>query len=127
LIFPVHPRTAARMKEFGLTTKMKMVEPLGYLDSLCLMAGATLVLTDSGGIQEETTVLGVPCLTIRDNTERPVTVTEGTNTLVKPATILAEAKKILSGNGKRGRAPKYWDGRAAERIVQCLLDHPPKR
>jgi UDP-N-acetylglucosamine 2-epimerase (non-hydrolysing) len=127
LIFPVHPRTAARMKDFGLSTKMKMIEPVGYLDSLCLMAGATLVLTDSGGVQEETTVLGVPCLTIRDNTERPVTVTEGTNTLVKPATIVTEAKKVLAGHGKRGRVPKYWDGRAAERIVQCLVKHPPKK
>ena len=127
LIFPVHPRTTARMKDFGLSTKMKMIEPVGYLDSLCLMAGATLVLTDSGGVQEETTVLGVPCLTIRDNTERPVTVTEGTNTLVKPGTIVAEAKKVLAGHGKRGRVPKYWDGRAAERIVQCLVKHPPKK
>jgi len=129
LIFPVHPRTAARMKEFGLTSKMKMIEPVGYLDALCLLTNATLVLTDSGGVQEETTVLGVPCLTIRENTERPVTVTEGTNTLVGPHRdrIVAEARNILAGRVKRGRAPALWDGRAAERIVQCLLDHPPKK
>jgi len=128
LIFPVHPRTAARLKEFGLTTSLKQVEPLGYLDALNLLAGATLVLTDSGGLQEETTVLGVPCLTIRENTERPVTITEGTNTLVgtDPGKILAEAVKVLAGRGKAGRVPKFWDGRAAERIVQCL-QHPPKR
>jgi UDP-N-acetylglucosamine 2-epimerase (non-hydrolysing) len=135
LVFPVHPRTAARMKEFGFWDELqgwknlKLTEPLGYLDSLNLMAAATLVLTDSGGVQEETTVLGVPCLTIRNNTERPVTITEGTNTLVgtSHARIVAEARKILGGHGKRGRVPKHWDGRAAERIVQCLLEHPPKK
>src|SRR5206468_2004215 len=110
LIFPVHPRTAARMKEFGFWDEiskwknLRLTEPLGYLDSLCLLAGATLVLTDSGGVQEETTVLGVPCLTIRHNTERPVTITEGTNTLVGTShtRIVAEARKILSGEGKGG-------------------------
>jgi UDP-N-acetylglucosamine 2-epimerase (non-hydrolysing) len=130
LIFPVHPRTANRLKQFGITPKrLRLVEPLGYLDSLNLMAGATMVLTDSGGVQEETTVLGVPCLTLRNNTERPVTITEGTNTLVgqRRERILEEAARILAGHGKRGRVPKYWDGRAAERIVQCLLQHPPKK
>jgi UDP-N-acetylglucosamine 2-epimerase (non-hydrolysing) len=135
LIFPVHPRTAGRLKEFGFWdeirrwSNLRITEPLGYLDSLCLLAGATLVLTDSGGVQEETTALGVPCLTIRENTERPVTITEGTNTLVgtSHARIVSEARKILNGEGKRGRVPKYWDGRAAERIVQCLLQQPPKK
>jgi UDP-N-acetylglucosamine 2-epimerase (non-hydrolysing) len=129
LIFPVHPRTAARMKEFGLTTKMRMIEPVGYLDALCLLANATLALTDSGGVQEETTVLGVPCLTLRKNTERPVTITEGTNTLVGTSKekIIAEARKILAGRGKQGRVPKFWDGKAAQRIVQCLLEHPAQR
>ncbi len=129
LVFPVHPRTAARIKGFGLRSSLKPIEPVGYLDALCLLAGATMVLTDSGGVQEETTALGVPCLTIRKNTERPVTVTEGTNTLVgtSRARIVSEAKNILAGRGKRGRVPKFWDGRAAERIVQCLLEHPPKK
>ena len=135
LVFPVHPRTANRLREFGFWQEisnwpnLKLVEPLGYLDSLCLMAQATLVLTDSGGVQEETTVLGVPCLTIRENTERPVTITEGTNTLVgtSHARIVAEVRKIIEGHGKRGRIPKYWDGKAAGRIVQCLLEHPPTK
>jgi UDP-N-acetylglucosamine 2-epimerase (non-hydrolysing) len=135
MVFPVHPRTAGRMKQFGLWDEinrwrnLRITEPLGYLDSLCLLAGATLVLTDSGGVQEETTVLGVPCLTIRENTERPVTITEGTNTLVgtSHARIVSEARKILHGEGKRGRVPKYWDGRAAERIVQCLLQQTMKK
>jgi UDP-N-acetylglucosamine 2-epimerase (non-hydrolysing) len=97
--------------------------PLGYLEFLQLESEAALVLTDSGGIQEETTALGVPCLTLRENTERPITVTEGTNTLVgsDPARILAAARQILAGQGKRGRVPPLWDGRAAERIVNILL------
>lgn len=129
LIFPVHPRTENRLKQFGITSKnIRLTGPLGYLDAINLMAGATMVLTDSGGVQEETTVLGVPCLTIRQNTERPVTITEGTNTLVgtSGSRIVEEARKILAGGGKRGRVPKYWDGRAAERIVECLLKHPPQ-
>ncbi|MBI5529680.1 MAG: UDP-N-acetylglucosamine 2-epimerase, partial [Deltaproteobacteria bacterium] len=98
------------------------LDPLGYLDFLCLMDHARLVLTDSGGIQEETTALGVPCLTIRENTERPVTVTEGTNTLVgsDPRRLLAEAGAIVDGGGKRGRVPELWDGRAARRIANIL-------
>jgi len=135
LVFPVHPRTAAHLREFGFWNEMQgwknlqLTEPLGYLDSLCLLAGATVVLTDSGGVQEETTALGVPCLTIRENTERPVTVTEGTNTLVgtSHAKIVSETRAILAGHGKRGRIPKYWDGQAAQRIVQCLLEHPPRK
>jgi UDP-N-acetylglucosamine 2-epimerase (non-hydrolysing) len=134
LVFPVHPRTAGRMKEFGFWDEirrwknLRLTEPLGYLDSLCLLASATVVLTDSGGVQEETTVLGVPCLTIRHNTERPVTITEGTNTLVgtSHARIVGETRKILESQGKQGRVPKFWDGRAAERIVECLLEHLPK-
>ncbi|MEI6084588.1 MAG: UDP-N-acetylglucosamine 2-epimerase (non-hydrolyzing) [Verrucomicrobiota bacterium] len=129
LVFPVHPRTAGKLKQFGFWDELsrwgnlKLMEPVGYLDSLRLMGGATMVLTDSGGVQEETTALGVPCLTIRENTERPVTVTEGTNTLVgtSHAKIVAEARQILAGHGKRGRIPKYWDGQAARRIVECLL------
>ena len=100
-----------------------MVAPIGYLDFLCLLSRATLVLTDSGGIQEETTVLGVPCLTMRENTERPVTVTEGTNQIVgqDPARIIAAARDILAGKIKTGRVPRLWDGHAAERIVEIIL------
>ena len=133
LAFPVHPRTQARLKEFGYWDEigrwpnLRVVGPLGYLDSLCLMAGAKLVLTDSGGIQEETTVLGIPCLTVRENTDRPVTVTEGTSIIVgtSQVRIVSEAGKIIEGNHKNGRAPKYWDGKAAARIIQCILEHPP--
>ncbi len=126
LVFPVHPRTAARLQEFGLRTTVPLTAPVGYLDSLNLLAGATLVLTDSGGVQEETTALGVPCLTLRANTERPITVTEGTNTLVghDPERIIAAAGEVLAGKGKAGRVPALWDGKAAERIVQCLLKQP---
>jgi len=124
IVFPVHPRTRAAFERLlgGREPALRTVEPLGYLDFLRLMADARLVLTDSGGIQEETTVLGVPCLTLRDNTERPVTVTEGTNTLVgsNPATIRAEVRKILDGGGKTGRTPEGWDGHAAGRIVDVL-------
>lgn len=135
LVFPVHPRTESRMKEFGVWDQLhrwpnlKLTAPITYLDSLNLMSGATFVLTDSGGMQEETTVLGVPCLTVRKNTERPVTITEGTNTLVGTDRdrIVAESQKILAGHGKHGRVPKYWDGKSAERIITALLDNPPRR
>ena len=101
---------------------LRVTEPLGYLEFLNLMANARLALTDSGGIQEETTILGVPCLTLRENTERPVTVTQGTNTVVgrDPERIVTEALAILDGRNKGGRVPELWDGRAAERIVNVL-------
>ena len=128
IIFPAHPRTLRQITEFGLSgqiaemTHLHLIEPLGYLEFLCLMSQSKLVLTDSGGIQEETTVLGIPCLTLRENTERPVTVTEGTNTLVgsDPDRIIDEAMKVLNGCGKVGRVPKLWDGQASERIVTIL-------
>ena len=99
-----------------------MAEPMGYLEFLNLMSKAKLVMTDSGGLQEETTILGVPCLTIRKNTERPVTISEGTNKLVgtDPKLLLESAGQILDGNWKESRVPEYWDGRAAERIVKVL-------
>lgn len=130
LVFPVHPRTRKQMKLFGFDDKLAhapnlmLTDPLGYLDFLKLMAHARLVITDSGGIQEETTVLGVPCITVRENTERPITVTEGTNVLIGMSRerILEESYKILEGNGKQGRKPELWDGRAAERIVEILLE-----
>jgi len=124
LIFPVHPRTKAAIANGlgGQAPKLRTTDPLGYLEFLELMSEARLVLTDSGGIQEETTALGVPCLTLRDNTERPVTVTHGTNVIVgsDPERIRAEARKILRGEGKAGRTPEGWDGHAARRIVDVL-------
>jgi UDP-N-acetylglucosamine 2-epimerase (non-hydrolysing) len=127
LIFVLHPRTRGNIERFGLSAqidarRMALLPPQGYLDMLGLMMGATLVLTDSGGLQEETTALGVPCLTLRSNTERPITVEEGTNTLVgrDRAAILRGVDKILSGQGKRGRVPELWDGNAAARIAADL-------
>lgn len=124
LVWPVHPRTRANIERFGLASSLAggaitLLPPQGYLEMLGLMAGARLVLTDSGGIQEETTALGVPCLTMRENTERPITVDQGTNTLVArdAARALACADAILAGRGKQGRVPELWDGRAAGRIA----------
>jgi UDP-N-acetylglucosamine 2-epimerase (non-hydrolysing) len=130
LVFPIHPRTRKNLESFGLLDGMAalpgiiLTEPLGYLDFLCLLDHARLVLTDSGGIQEETTILGVPCLTLRSNTERPVTVTQGTNQIIgsAPERILAASLEVLEGRGKEGRIPELWDGHAAERIVQVILD-----
>jgi UDP-N-acetylglucosamine 2-epimerase (non-hydrolysing) len=124
LAFPVHPRTRARIDALELggildTPRIALLPPLAYLDLLGLMAQAHLVLTDSGGLQEETTALGVPCITLRENTERPITVEQGTNTVVgvQPQRITAAVESILRDGGKRGRVPELWDGRAAERIA----------
>ncbi len=127
LVFPVHPRTEAKIRETGLlnlidSPRILMLPPQGYLQMLGLMAEAQLVLTDSGGIQEETTALGVPCITLRENTERPITVTQGTNTIVgtSPEKIRAAFDDVMTGGGKAGRVPELWDGHAAERIVSVL-------
>jgi UDP-N-acetylglucosamine 2-epimerase (non-hydrolysing) len=124
LIFPIHPRTQAAIEKFHLTLPGGIVatKPLAYMPFLNLFKDARLVLTDSGGIQEETTALGVPCLTLRENTERPITAAEGTNVVVGTSRerIISEAEKILTGNGKVGKRPELWDGRAAERIVDVL-------
>jgi UDP-N-acetylglucosamine 2-epimerase (non-hydrolysing) len=127
LLFVTHPRTRACIHRFALSNllrhpRMAMLPPQDYLEMLGLVANAQLVLTDSGGLQEETTALGVPCLTLRDNTERPVTVEQGTNTLVgrERTAILGALQSILNGHGKCGRIPQGWDGHAAERIVSDL-------
>ena len=125
IVFPVHPRTIKQIEKFGLNKykkSMKLLDPLAYIDFLQLYMNAKFVLTDSGGIQEETTYLGIPCLTLRENTERPITIKEGTNVLVgsDENLIIKETKKILNGNFKRVKRPKFWDGRAAQRIVKIL-------
>jgi UDP-N-acetylglucosamine 2-epimerase (non-hydrolysing) len=129
LILPLHPRTAASIDRFGLrdkienTARINTAEPLGYLEFLNLMSNARFVLTDSGGIQEETTILGVPCFTLRDNTERPVTITHGTNTLTgpEPARIL-EAFSQLDSEPHSDSRPPLWDGNAAVRIIDTLAE-----
>jgi UDP-N-acetylglucosamine 2-epimerase (non-hydrolysing) len=124
IVFPVHPRTRQRIQEFGINaTQLRLTEPMPYIEFLALQARATVVITDSGGIQEETTYLGVPCLTMRSNTERPITAELGTNILVGDDTkkLSAELAKILSGNAKRGAIPPLWDGRASERIADIIV------
>lgn len=125
LIFPVHPRTQKNLKKFNidLGPDITLVGPQAYMAFLDLWKDAALVLTDSGGLQEETTALDVPCITIRENTERPITVEEGSNVLVgtDPAQIINEVHKILRGKGKKGYRPNMWDGKAAERIVKILV------
>jgi UDP-N-acetylglucosamine 2-epimerase (non-hydrolysing) len=124
LIFPVHPRTRAAIEKFDidLGSGVTLIGPQGYMAFLDLWKNARMVLTDSGGLQEETTALGIPCITLRQNTERPITVDEGTNVLAGTDSrrIFACAKDILDGNAKAGRRPNLWDGRAAERIVEIL-------
>lgn len=127
VIFPMHPRTRARIDALGLSPRLaipglQVVEPLGYLEFLGLEADAGVVLTDSGGVQEETTALGVPCLTLRTSTERPVTVSEGTNVVVgtDPARILAELDHVLATGGKAGRIPEGWDGAAGPRAAAAI-------
>jgi UDP-N-acetylglucosamine 2-epimerase (non-hydrolysing) len=140
ILFPAHPRTVTRINEFGFSTQchalgdkdkldrkrrgLFCMEPLGYLDFLCMMSNASLVLTDSGGIQEETTVLGVPCVTLRNNTERPVTLTQGTNVVAgtRHDAIVAHAFRQLRST-RRPQRPKFWDGRAGTRIVRILAAH----
>jgi len=121
LVFPAHPRTMRQLDGLDLPAGLYVVPPFGYLDFIALEASARLVLTDSGGVQEETTVLGVPCLTLRDNTERPITIDEGTNRLVgrDPAVILRAAQGVLAG-GVTPRRPELWDGQAATRIAGVL-------
>ena len=129
IVWPLHPRTKKMLTQFDLlqalekSRQITLCEPISYLDSLSLMSDASLVLTDSGGLQEETTVLGVPCLTLRENTERPITVTEGTNEVIgsKGEVVLQKSLSILSGERKKGRVPELWDGKSSGRIVDILL------
>ena len=126
IVFPVHPRTRGRIDALGLKTSdadIRLIDPVGYVEFLALQANAMFVITDSGGVQEETTYLKVPCLTVRNNTERPITVSGGTNMLVgdDPKTLLLEARRILAGRRKPGAAPELWDGHAAHRIVDVIL------
>ena len=140
IIFPIHPRTRKQIETFGFehyfvnltnnrlpitNNQIYLVDPLGYLDFLNVMMHSKFVMTDSGGIQEETTVLGIPCLTLRDTTERPTTISQGTNVLVWNDTqkIVDEAFKVLDGKGKKGNRPEMWDGKASERIVNILSEY----
>jgi UDP-N-acetylglucosamine 2-epimerase (non-hydrolysing) len=129
IVFPVHPRTRGRLSSFDLGRKLeassniKLVEPMGYLEFMSLVSRCRFALTDSGGLQEETTALGLPCITLRENTERPITVDEGTNVIVgtDAKKIRDEAEKIFTSGGKAGRVPALWDGKASERIVAATL------
>lgn len=128
IVFPVHPRTRARMEDFGLLAKVQdiasfnLLEPLGYLDFLCLTSQSKVIITDSGGLQEESTALEIPCLTMRENTERPITCTEGTGTLIgnSSALLRENLKLVFSGNYPVGSCPDLWDGKAAQRIATVL-------
>lgn len=130
VVFPAHPRTRRALSGSGLLELaqsfpgLRMVDPLGYLEFLALTSQARLILTDSGGLQEESTALGVPCLTLRENTERPITVTVGSNLVVgtNPRRIVEEAARVLAGEGKRGQVPEKWDGKAGERIAQIYAE-----
>jgi UDP-N-acetylglucosamine 2-epimerase (non-hydrolysing) len=133
LVFPVHPRTRQRLIDFGLDGRLAAADgilrlpPLGYLDFLALTSQAKVIVTDSGGLQEESTALGIPCLTARANTERPVTVEDGTSTLVgnDPAKLKRHLDQAINGSYKVGQCPKLWDGRAAERIAKLLVETRP--
>ena len=135
IIFPMHPRTRKNIYDLGLSSFLNtnsdilFTDPLGYLDFLKLEMNAKFILTDSGGIQEESTYFGVPCLTLRENTERPITITEGTNHLVdlNEESIVNSAREIIEGNVKQGKIPKYWDGKTAKRIVKVLDEWFEKR
>jgi UDP-N-acetylglucosamine 2-epimerase (non-hydrolysing) len=125
VVFPIHPRTRKMLSEFGLTprtdNRLLMLEPLGYHASLCLTENARAVLTDSGGLQEEATFFRTPCLTLRPNTERPVTLTLGSNRLTKLETLLADVDDVLAGPERKGQVPPLWDGHTAERALKELL------
>jgi UDP-N-acetylglucosamine 2-epimerase (non-hydrolysing) len=127
MLFAVHPRTRKRLAESGLLAalaaagpRIRLCDPLGYIDFMNLVCGCNLVITDSGGVQEETTYLGIPCATVRENTERPITLTNGTNRLLKPPELAAAALEVLAGHWPKGHRPENWDGRAAQRAARSL-------
>jgi UDP-N-acetylglucosamine 2-epimerase (non-hydrolysing) len=127
ILFPIHPRTREHLRALELEIdrkRLRLVDPVGYLEFLSLQKGAAFVITDSGGIQEETTFLGIPCLTVRENTERPITVELGTNILVGQDVdrLKEEVYRVLDGKGKKGKVPPLWDGKAGERIANIILD-----
>ena len=126
VVFAIHPRTRRRLEDFGLleavtgSLAIRVTEPLSYIEFMNLVMSCTIAITDSGGVQEETTYLGIPCATLRENTERPITLTEGTNRLLKPAALVAAAREALSGKWPKGNRPALWDGRAAQRAAHSL-------
>jgi UDP-N-acetylglucosamine 2-epimerase (non-hydrolysing) len=126
VVFAIHPRTRKRLEDFGLmrtidsAAGIQPTEPLSYIEFMNLITGCTLAITDSGGVQEETTYLGIPCATLRENTERPITITEGTNRLLEPQGLVAAAREALEGKWPAGRRPRLWDGHAADRAEESL-------